>query len=192
LGKHTLLRGGRRPLSAVRANAAEMPRRPRVNHPVISPILANVYLHYVFDLWAHRWRLTKHDRRVAGSQQLIRPAAATDGTRLRACDAPAFRGACRLFRGGGQGPQYSEFAAEPVGSVKHVVPGESPVRMIQRRSAAGTPFTGEGPGGWSGNPVVAGRAGRWPPPIPQQRRRGRWPCAPRARSRSMRRPRAEK
>jgi RNA-directed DNA polymerase len=26
---------------------------------VISPILANVYLHYVFDLWAHRWRLTK-------------------------------------------------------------------------------------------------------------------------------------
>lgn len=23
---------------------------------VISPILANVYLHYVFDLWAHRWR----------------------------------------------------------------------------------------------------------------------------------------
>ena len=26
---------------------------------VISPILANVYLHYVFDLWVHRWRLTK-------------------------------------------------------------------------------------------------------------------------------------
>src|SRR6516225_8227224 len=25
---------------------------------VISPILANVYLHYVFDLWVHRWRLT--------------------------------------------------------------------------------------------------------------------------------------
>ena len=23
---------------------------------VISPLLANVYLHYVFDLWAHRWR----------------------------------------------------------------------------------------------------------------------------------------
>jgi group II intron reverse transcriptase/maturase len=23
---------------------------------VISPILANIYLHYVFDLWAHRWR----------------------------------------------------------------------------------------------------------------------------------------
>jgi RNA-directed DNA polymerase len=26
---------------------------------VISPILANVYLHYVYDLWAHRWRRTK-------------------------------------------------------------------------------------------------------------------------------------
>jgi RNA-directed DNA polymerase len=25
---------------------------------VISPILANVYLHYVFDLWVHRWRHT--------------------------------------------------------------------------------------------------------------------------------------
>jgi RNA-directed DNA polymerase len=23
---------------------------------VISPLLANIYLHYVFDLWAHRWR----------------------------------------------------------------------------------------------------------------------------------------
>jgi Reverse transcriptase (RNA-dependent DNA polymerase). len=26
---------------------------------VISPILANVYLHYVFDLWTHRWRQTR-------------------------------------------------------------------------------------------------------------------------------------
>ncbi|VCY29519.1 hypothetical protein BANRA_01989 [Klebsiella pneumoniae] len=28
-------------------------------HPqgaVISPLLANIYLHYVFDLWAHQWR----------------------------------------------------------------------------------------------------------------------------------------
>jgi hypothetical protein len=28
---------------------------------VISPILANVYLHYVFDLWVHRWRRNKGD-----------------------------------------------------------------------------------------------------------------------------------
>ena len=26
---------------------------------MISPILANVYLHYVYDLWVHRWRRTK-------------------------------------------------------------------------------------------------------------------------------------
>jgi RNA-directed DNA polymerase len=26
---------------------------------VISPILANVYLHYVNDLWVQRWRRTK-------------------------------------------------------------------------------------------------------------------------------------
>ena len=23
---------------------------------VVSPLLANIYLHYVFDLWAERWR----------------------------------------------------------------------------------------------------------------------------------------
>src|ERR1700757_1453256 len=26
---------------------------------VVSPILANVYLHYVYDLWVHQWRTTK-------------------------------------------------------------------------------------------------------------------------------------
>jgi Mn2+/Fe2+ NRAMP family transporter len=35
---------------------------------VISPILANVYLHYVFDLWVHRWRLTK----ASGDMTVIR------------------------------------------------------------------------------------------------------------------------
>src|SRR5437773_8224319 len=33
--------------------------RPEVGTPqsgVASPLLANVYLHYVFDLWAERWR----------------------------------------------------------------------------------------------------------------------------------------
>ncbi len=33
---------------------------------VISPLLANVYLHYVFDLWAHEWR-----RRNAGGDVVI-------------------------------------------------------------------------------------------------------------------------
>jgi RNA-directed DNA polymerase len=25
----------------------------------ISPVLANIYFHYVFDVWAHRWRRTQ-------------------------------------------------------------------------------------------------------------------------------------
>ena len=30
----------------------------------ISPLLANIFLHYVFDLWAHRWRRTQTSRDV--------------------------------------------------------------------------------------------------------------------------------
>jgi group II intron reverse transcriptase/maturase len=37
---------------------------------VISPILANVYLHYVFDLWVHRWRRNK----ASGDMIVIRYA----------------------------------------------------------------------------------------------------------------------
>ncbi len=37
---------------------------------VISPILANVYLHYVYDLWVHRWRRTK----ASGDMIIIRYA----------------------------------------------------------------------------------------------------------------------
>ena len=37
---------------------------------VISPILANVYLHYVYDLWVHRWRRTK----VTGDVVVVRYA----------------------------------------------------------------------------------------------------------------------
>jgi RNA-directed DNA polymerase len=33
---------------------------------VISPVLANLYLHYVFNLWAHRWR-----RRNARGQVIL-------------------------------------------------------------------------------------------------------------------------
>ena len=37
---------------------------------VISPTLANVYLHYVFDLWAHRWR--QHEARGTGHLRALR------------------------------------------------------------------------------------------------------------------------
>ena len=37
---------------------------------VISPLLANIYLHYVFDLWAHRWR----GRHAGGDVMIVRYA----------------------------------------------------------------------------------------------------------------------
>jgi hypothetical protein len=37
---------------------------------VISPLLANIYLHYVFDLWAHRWR----GRHARGNVIIVRYA----------------------------------------------------------------------------------------------------------------------
>jgi len=37
---------------------------------VISPLLANIYLHYVFDLWAHRWR----QREACGAMIMVRYA----------------------------------------------------------------------------------------------------------------------
>ena len=37
---------------------------------VISPLLANIYLHYVFDLWAHQWR----KRHALGPMTLTRYA----------------------------------------------------------------------------------------------------------------------
>jgi retron-type reverse transcriptase len=37
---------------------------------VISPLLANVYLHYTFDLWAKRWRR----RQATGDMIIVRYA----------------------------------------------------------------------------------------------------------------------
>jgi len=37
---------------------------------VISPLLANIYLHYVFDLWAHRWRR----QHASGDMMIVRYA----------------------------------------------------------------------------------------------------------------------
>lgn len=37
---------------------------------VISPLLANIYLHYVFDLWAHQWRR----RHARGNVVIVRYA----------------------------------------------------------------------------------------------------------------------
>jgi len=48
----------------------ELSNRGTPQGAVISPILANVYLHYVFDLWANRWRQEK----ASGDVLMIRYA----------------------------------------------------------------------------------------------------------------------
>jgi RNA-directed DNA polymerase len=41
-----------------------MPSSGTPQGAVISPLLANVYLHYAFDLWAHRWRRRRAKQKV--------------------------------------------------------------------------------------------------------------------------------
>jgi len=48
----------------------ELSRRGTAQGAVISPILANVYLHYVFDVWANLWR----QRKASGDVLMIRYA----------------------------------------------------------------------------------------------------------------------
>ena len=58
---------------------------------VISPLLANVYLHYVFDLWANQWR----KRHALGPMMLIRYADDIVVGFEKACDAKSFQAALR-------------------------------------------------------------------------------------------------
>ncbi len=58
---------------------------------VISPLLANVYLHYVFDLWAQRWR----QREATGKVIVVRYADDIVAGFEREADARRFRDAMR-------------------------------------------------------------------------------------------------
>src|SRR6185503_9129993 len=58
---------------------------------VISPLLANVYLHYVFDLWAERWRR----REAAGDMIIVRYADDLIVGFEHEADARRFRDAMR-------------------------------------------------------------------------------------------------
>ena len=66
---------------------------------VISPLLANIYLHYVHDLWAERWRRRGKGRRLHDRRALCRRSGR--GLRARGrrktvsrCDAGAVRRVC--------------------------------------------------------------------------------------------------
>src|SRR4051794_11263312 len=58
---------------------------------VISPLLANVYLHYVFDLWAERWRR----REARGDMMIVRYADDIVVGFEHEADAQRFRDAMR-------------------------------------------------------------------------------------------------
>ena len=62
---------------------------------VISPLLANVYLHYVFDLWAHRWR----QRQTKGDVIVVRYADDSVVGFESAGDAQAFLADLRVRLG---------------------------------------------------------------------------------------------
>jgi hypothetical protein len=57
----------------------------------ISPLLANLFLHYVFDLWAHAWR----SRQARGDVVIVRYAADFVVGFQHQTDAEAFLGALR-------------------------------------------------------------------------------------------------
>jgi RNA-directed DNA polymerase len=91
---------------------------------VISPILANVYLHYVFDLWVHRWRQTTAsgdvvviryaDDTVVGFQHEHEARAFLDDLkdRMRAFDLTLHPDKTRLIRFGRHAAKHREDCGE--------------------------------------------------------------------------------
>ena len=65
---------------------------------MISPLLANVYLHYVFDLWAQRWRR----REATGDMIVVRYADDIIVGFEHQADAQRFRDAMRARLQGGK------------------------------------------------------------------------------------------
>jgi retron-type reverse transcriptase len=69
--------------------------RPEVGTPqggVASPLLANIYLHYVFDLWAERWR--RHH--AQGNLILVRYADDIVAGFEHQADASGFKQSCGI------------------------------------------------------------------------------------------------
>ncbi len=73
IGDQRVIRLIRKWLTAGTSEEGEMASENRRKAPqvvVISPLLANIYLHYVFDLWAHQWRR----RHATGNVVMVRYA----------------------------------------------------------------------------------------------------------------------
>ncbi|MGB0084880.1 MAG: reverse transcriptase domain-containing protein, partial [Rhodomicrobiaceae bacterium] len=76
---------------AIKAISRELKVSRKVVRKVISPLLANVYLHYVFDLWAQRWRR----REATGDMIVVRYADDIIVGSEHETDAHRFRDAMR-------------------------------------------------------------------------------------------------
>jgi RNA-directed DNA polymerase len=81
---------------------------------VISPLLANLYLHYVFDLWAERWRR----REAAGDMIIVRYADDLIVGFEHETDARRFP-----YEGGGE--QQGSSRQRPKTAAGHLPPGSS-------------------------------------------------------------------
>ena len=89
---------------------------------VISPLLANVYLHYVYDLWVQQWR----NRHSQGDMIVVRGACPCEGGGGRHDRRLPARGGCpplprRPARKAGEvraGPASRENPSDPVRSIR--------------------------------------------------------------------------
>lgn len=99
---------------------------------VISPLLANIYLHYVFDLWAHQWRR----RYATGNVVMVRYAddivigfdKRYDARRFRISDTA--KAMSLIAAGGGRAVSSGD-----TDQLQSIAPGQ-PFRLMQKRSAA--------------------------------------------------------
>jgi group II intron reverse transcriptase/maturase len=81
---------------------------------VISPLLANIYLHYVYDLWAEQWRR----RHARGAMIVVRYADDTVVGFEHRSDADLFLAQLRI--------RMAEFALERHPEKTRLIPGSSP------------------------------------------------------------------
>jgi hypothetical protein len=98
---------------------------------VISPLLANIYLHYAFDLWANRWR----QREATGDMIVVRYADDIVVGFEHEADACRFLDMMRA--------RLEEFALTLHSEKTRLIPGSSP-GMFGRHAAARREKRGEG------------------------------------------------
>jgi len=77
---------------------------------VISPLLANIYLHYVFDLWAQQWRR----RHAQGHIIILRYADDIVVGFAQQTDAERLNGRLRLWRSRGEWRHLLRVACEAI------------------------------------------------------------------------------